>query len=357
MKAVAGETITALAGVRGKLRGALESFKDLLVTDSTVIRLHWMLEKVFPACRTNHTRAAAKLHVVMSVKGAGMKSLKISSERCHDGPVLTVGKWVKERLLLFDLGYFRWQLFDCITRNGGYFISRLKANANPVITGVNHSSSSYWQSLVGRRLWDFLPGLRREAIDMEIEVSFRRRQYRGTRRGGTARFRLVGVRDPSWGGHHLYVTNVPADKLSAEDVARTYSARWWVELLFKEMKQAYRLEQMPSGKKHIVESLLYGTILTLIASRQLMQAVRQKLRSEAHRLRHQRFAAVFASMAPHILLLLVQRPVHTQLILRLVSSTMLVEAVDPNASRQGLIESVETRTHHYDARRCLNHGL
>ena len=39
-------------------------------TDSTVMRLHDLLEKAFPACRTNHTLAALKMHVVLSVTGA-----------------------------------------------------------------------------------------------------------------------------------------------------------------------------------------------------------------------------------------------------------------------------------------------
>ena len=110
------------------LRGRLAAFKDLLVADSTVVRLANLLQKAFPACRTNHTLAAAKLHVVMSVAGAGLRSVRVTSERTGDGTNLKIGKWVKDRLLLFDLGYYRYQLFSCIARQGGHFISRLKEN-------------------------------------------------------------------------------------------------------------------------------------------------------------------------------------------------------------------------------------
>ena len=40
------------------------------------------------------------------------------------------------RLLVFDLGFFRYQLFDCINRNGGYFLSRLPGSAKPRIVGM-----------------------------------------------------------------------------------------------------------------------------------------------------------------------------------------------------------------------------
>jgi IS4 transposase len=103
-----------------------KGFRDVLATDSTLVRLHELLERSFPASRTNHTKAAAKLHVVMSVQGKGMRSVKLSSGRQHDSPVLKVGRWVRDRLLLFDLGYFRYGLFDRIDAQGGYFISRLK---------------------------------------------------------------------------------------------------------------------------------------------------------------------------------------------------------------------------------------
>src|SRR5215203_5274103 len=88
---------------------------------------HW------PACRTNHTLAAVKLHTVLNVRGKGPQRVKITSERVHDGPVLRAGQWVKGRLLLFDLGYFRYSLFAAIMRHGGFFLTRLKDNANPTL--------------------------------------------------------------------------------------------------------------------------------------------------------------------------------------------------------------------------------
>ncbi|MBE7483666.1 MAG: hypothetical protein HS104_27265 [Polyangiaceae bacterium] len=58
-------------GLSRPASGRLNQFRDILIADSTVIRLHELLGKAFPACRTNHTRAAAKVHVVMCVAGAG----------------------------------------------------------------------------------------------------------------------------------------------------------------------------------------------------------------------------------------------------------------------------------------------
>jgi hypothetical protein len=86
LKAVLGEVMDKTARMNGAMRGALAGFRDVLLTDSTVIRLHDLLQKAFPACRTNHTLAACKAHIILSVTGRGPASVKVTSERVHDGP-------------------------------------------------------------------------------------------------------------------------------------------------------------------------------------------------------------------------------------------------------------------------------
>jgi hypothetical protein len=42
---------------------------------------------------------------------------------------------------------------------------------------------------------------------------------------------------------------------SAENIARTYTALGLVELAFGELKGQYRIDQMPSAKRAVVETL------------------------------------------------------------------------------------------------------
>jgi len=336
---VVEELLGRLETAEGRMQGVLASFRDVILTDSTLVRLHDLLERSFLSCRTNHTRASAKLHVVMSVRGKGLSSVKLTSGRQHDGPVFKVGRWVKDRLLMFDLGYFRYQLFDCIDRHGGYFISRLKDNANPLITAMFHSGGSV--PVVGERLKDVVNRLRREQLDIQVEVAFQHRAYAGTRSGAHRKLRLVGVKDPQTGRYHLYVTNIPAERLSAGQVALVYRGRWQIELLFKEMKSHYRLEGMPSGKKHIVETLLFASVVTLLASRRLLQAVRHKLRGGKRSVTGGRWAAVFCSVAGQILDLVVAPAKIAGAMARWLEAMLLHEAVDPNVSRQLLMARVQ----------------
>jgi hypothetical protein len=111
LKQALGHALTATGPCAQSLRGALAGFapfatSGVLLADATVVRLHPLLARVYPATRTNHTRAAVKLHALMSVTGAGRQSLRFTAERRHEVRGLKVGPWVAGRLLLFDLGYF-----------------------------------------------------------------------------------------------------------------------------------------------------------------------------------------------------------------------------------------------------------
>ncbi|MGH8655347.1 MAG: hypothetical protein ACREYE_25670 [Gammaproteobacteria bacterium] len=62
---------------------------------------------------------------------------------------------------------------------------------------------------------------------------------------------------------------------------------------------------MPSCKRDIVESLLYAAILSLAASRRLLQALRQALPAQAPRLKEHRFAVLLAVLADDLLTIVI----------------------------------------------------
>ena len=176
-RAVLAQLMNKLASSDVRYGGVLEGFADVLAADATVIKLHRLLARRFPGTRTNSSPAAAKLHLVMSVRGTGAHKVKVTGERAKDHRTMQMGPWVAGRLLLFDLGYFRYQLFDCIDRNSGYFISRLTANANPRIVAVHRRWRGDAIDLEGKRLKEVTSRLRQDVLDVEVEVTFQRRVY------------------------------------------------------------------------------------------------------------------------------------------------------------------------------------
>lgn len=257
------------------LKGALSAFSDLILIDATVIRLHDLLQKVYTACRTNHTKAAAKLHLIFSVQGTSEQRVKFTAQRAHESRVLRLGNWVKGRLLLFDLGFFKYALFDRIAHYGGYFISRLKSDCNPILVALNEPYSGRIATQIGEKLQDALYRSRRKFLDLEVNVRFPKRAYKGKRKQVTKRFRVIGHYDSTSKSYHLYITNIRPEQLSAAQIVQTYRARWFIELIFKQLKSYYHLEDLPSAKQPVVEALLYTAILTMFVSRTIQRLLEE----------------------------------------------------------------------------------
>lgn len=327
-----------------KLRGILSKFKDLLMTDSTVVRLCALLKARYPGARTNHSPAAAKLHVVMSATGCGPRSVKLTSGSAADGPAFSVGKWVKDRLLTFDLGYFNYHLFVRIAELGGYFVSRMKINANPIIVAENLTHGLGNVALEGRRLLDVLHLFETEVIDLRVRVNFKRRIYRGVKSADSREFRLIGIFNYETNEYHLYMTNIDAVDLTANEVAKAYSFRWEIETFFREVKGCYQLEDVGSANTFVVEALLYGTMITAILAGRLRAAILRSLHrtrsGQGKRIPRRRFAIVFSTVAHRLLNLII-----TAIFQESHNDAGLIqylehECKDPNASRSLLLSDL-----------------
>ncbi|MGC2035415.1 MAG: IS4 family transposase [Thermoplasmata archaeon] len=280
----------------------LARFEDLLLKDSSVVRLHASLAKRWPATRSRKVAAGVKVDLLVSVRANGPKTVALVGERTHDAKLLRVGAWVKDRLLLFDLGYYSHRLFAKIGENGGFFVSRWKKSADPLFVRSLTVHRGRAIDLEGKRLSEVLPHLERQTLDAEVELAFRRRVYNGQRSGDTLRSRLVAVWDEAGSEYHLYLTNVGLEVLSAEEVARLYAMRWEIELVFKELKSHYALDQFRTTNAQVVEALIWSALLTLVVSRRLHTLVRRRAPEELRpRYTQLRFAVNFRRGARHIL--------------------------------------------------------
>ena len=312
-------------------RGALSGFSELLALDSTVVRLHRFLSGVWPACRTNHSKSAIKLHLVMRVADASAVRVLLTGERKSDAKVWTrVGPWVAGRLLLLDLGYYDFNLFARIQRNGGYFLSRAKSNFNPVL----HEAHRVWPGraipIVGRTLRDVLPELERQVLDAKVVVRHTRRRWRGHAKQAELPLRLVAVRDEHSGEYHSYLTNIPPEKVPAEDIRDLYRLRWQVELAFKAMKSAGQLEVLPTENEHVVKILVWASVLATLLSQAFYRLVRARV-AAGRFMPPLRWARLFARFATSLLTALFCQSGDT---LKPLLDLMAHEAEDPNLNRK-----------------------
>jgi IS4 transposase len=209
------------------LNERLAPFEDVLIRDSTIVRLHEKLAKIWPATRSRKVAAGLKIGVIMSAITNGPKSVSLYAESTNDLKTLRIGPWIKDRILLVDLGFYKYQIFSRIQENGGYFVSRLKSNSNPLILEVNRTYRGRSIDVCGSYLQEVLKNLKRQVLDAEVEVAFKRRSYRGKERNDTERFRLVAVFNEDEGKYHM----VPGGRWRFFSRSLRANSRWMWFLL------------------------------------------------------------------------------------------------------------------------------
>ena len=319
------------------LKDKLTGFEDLVTQDSTVIRLHEKLAKVWSATRTKKVAAGIKVSLLVSVVADGPKRVALYGERKSDIKTLRIGPWIRDRILLIDLGFYKHHTFVRIDENGGYFVSRLKGGVDPLIIETNRTWRGRSKNVVGKRLSEVLPKLKRQVLDVEVDIEFKRRKYNGKQRTETKRFRLVAVYNVEDKKYHTYITNISADKLDAEDIAVLYSARWEIELIFKELKSRYSIDIIPSSKSHVVEAFIWIGILTLIVSRRVYTLIYSANLENAPRYTHLRWATIFAEKS-HRLLDAVLEYANIEVSLMELFEVYQSQALDPNVNRNRLMD-------------------
>jgi putative transposase len=278
------------------------SFEDVLIQDSTIIRLHEKLARKWPATRAKKLVAGVKVATLISAVANGPKNISLFAERTNELKTLRIGPWIKDRILLIDLGFYKYQLFTRIQENGGYFVSRMKSNANPLIISVNRSQSNCRINVKGLFLKDILPKLTGDTLDVEIDVSFKRRSYKGKKKKDSEKFRLVAVYNVEDDEYHLYITNISIEILNSDEIAKLYRGRWEVELIFKELKSRYKLDVVETTNPRVIESFIWAAILTLIISRFIYNILRRlNPGKEMVRYTHLRWSTIFAEHSSDML--------------------------------------------------------
>jgi IS4 transposase len=246
---------------REPLPKPLDQFEDVTLFDSSVITLANKLGRRFPACRKNVYSAALKIHTRMSLTTKQVETWRITSERVHDRKGVVVGDWAKDRLSLFDMGFADYGLFGDIQDHGGHFCTRLKDSANGTIVGVRNGCL---KRDIGRKLNDV--GISGRVVDLDVKFGAE----------ASARiFRVVGIYNRKHHEYHWYVTSLPADEFSADLIAKIYTLRWQIELLFKEWKSVCRIDQLPSEKEPIIECLIYASLCASLLGRLALNAACQ----------------------------------------------------------------------------------
>ncbi len=179
-----------------------------------------------------------------------------------------------------------------------------------------------------------LPHLKRQVLDADVEISFKRRSYNGKQKNDSEKFRMIAIMNKETEKYHTYITNIPSDVLDAEDIAKLYGARWDIELVFKELKSRYAMDVVNTTNKNIVEAYIWIAMLTLLVSRRIYTIVRSNNEKEMKlRYTQLRWSTIFSENANNQLRLMLKY-CGIEMSLEMIMEVYSSQALDPHVNRQ-----------------------
>jgi len=269
LQSVLGALLGTLATTPVPVPAALRGFGRVLVQDSTTLQLSEKLARYFPGASNQKGAQGGmlKIQACYDLLSQSFVRFSLSSYRRNDQAaspeVLSLVR--AGDLILRDLGYFVLEVLEQIATAHAYFLSRLRLGVGiweaDGCTPVNLLRRL--RSCPGNFEGQFCLGkekllVRLVAVRLSAEVAAqRRRKARQNRDRRSApsvqRLALLG-----WG---IFITNVPATRLSARAVAQVYGLRWRIETIFKAWKSYFALTEVPAGSKAQVEALIHAKLI------------------------------------------------------------------------------------------------
>jgi len=116
-----------------------------------------------------------------------------------------------------------------------------------------------------------------------LEIRVRKLRQEAQKKGRTPKEKTL-----MWQGFNLHISNVPAQWLPAKCFRLFYSLRWSVELIFKNWKSNFSLQQMPKVNSQRVLCTLYAKLIFIFLTHQLASLSRNILWRK-----HQREVSLF----------------------------------------------------------------
>ncbi len=254
LRQVVAELMVTLTG--SVLRGnqILKSLGVMAIwlVDASSIKLWMSAKNHFPG---TCTAAGIKWHASFDLLTGMLTWFQLTPTKTHERNCFPALELLKGKLVIFDLGYWDYDLLYVIEKAGGFFLSRLKSNAVIYIAEVVQGLS---KQVIGQALLSLNLSHKKGNI---IEV-FTTKIYEGK----VLRYRVIGFWNPVEKGYHWYITNLLA---AAYLIYPLYRLRWQIELIFKACKNSLNANQITSGDKNIIESLLLASIAAQLSTHTL----------------------------------------------------------------------------------------
>jgi len=227
-----GCNLAQQSGVGYKFR-----FKNKLFSiDASTMEL---CASVFDWAHFRRTKGAVKLHLMLDHDGLLPSYAVITDGKRHEVTVTRTWSFAPGTILVFDRGYTDYAWFEQLTREGVFFVTRLKSNADYIV--VEDRPLPQRQGLLGDQI-----------ICMTQPAAPDRPTF----------LRRIEFHDAGQNRVLVFLTNNM--KLAAATVAEIYKNRWQIELFFKALKQSCKVKTFVGTSANALKTQIWTALIAML---------------------------------------------------------------------------------------------
>ena len=256
------------------------NFDALYLLDSTSFDCPETLKDIFPACGGDGSAANVKVLLRYELIAGRLQPLHVlAGKRSDQGQSLTAAALLKvNQLQLQDKGFYDTKAWQAAARQGAFLLMPLPHSVTlwlcpepdqpeelldlAAVLAASVENQVAWSNLqVGKPSHRAGP-LRLVAFRLSPASAGRQRQ--GLRENLRKQGRTPSARALQLAGWLLLLTNAPEAKLPAAMMSYVYRLRWQVELIFRQIKSALRLDKTESADPHRVQSEIWARLICAV---------------------------------------------------------------------------------------------
>ncbi|MGL4910177.1 MAG: IS4 family transposase [Cetobacterium sp.] len=291
---------------------SLVNFNRILLTDSSVSKLHKSLSNDYPGGKNQEGEySSLKINFIKDLKHNLPVDVKITAGTKSDFKFLPKLKKIirAKDLVLNDLGYYSLDFFKYILKKKAFFISKLKLNSTKTIfvdnpdaqyfkNGNVKSETRYVQLDLETICGSMCAGEIKEIEKVYVGSAFEKIPCRLiiTRLDGILEERRLNtvtkkIRDPrpylreekrDIAKYGFIITNLSKEEYPKEEIYPIYSLRWQIELDFKNWKSILEIDESSRKlKKERVEVHFYGKLCNILINNELSNILRDEIEDKS----------------------------------------------------------------------------
>lgn len=269
-------------------------FKKVVIIDSTGFELRGKFSDQFKGPNGSDCGSMLKIQYAFDLLSGSPSLFEITNGITPDSKYSSPKNIEKDTLYIQDLGYYSMTAFQKIQEGGGYFISKYNPCTNLYPDKNTTTEAINYEAIVAFTLAfqnAFIPKFCYLGAENRVPIRlvmlplpehigqqridrFEKRRKKSTPAcpKSLANCKVL-----------TYITNVPEDILSDEQIAASYRLRWSIEIIFKSWKSIFNLEKLKDMSFHRFFTLFYFKLILFLIDFQVVTAITKiALRDNIH---------------------------------------------------------------------------